>query len=57
MSAESIIRELRRENDRLIVRNHMLEERLKAEQELNNRQWKRLREAETYIQRSLGGDK
>ena len=57
MSAESIIRELRRENDRLIVRNHMLEERLKAEQELNEKQWKRLREAETYIQRSLGGDK
>ena len=53
MSAESIIRELRRENDRLIVRNHMLEERLKAEQELNEKQWKRLREAETYIQRSL----
>ena len=57
MSAESIIRELRRENDRLIVRNHMLEERLKAEQELNAKQWKRLKEAETYIQRSLGGDK
>lgn len=53
MSAESIIRELRRENDRLIVRNHMLEERLKAEQELNEKQWKRLKEAETYIQRSL----
>ena len=57
MSAESIIRELRRENDRLIVRNHMLEERLKAEQELNEKQWRRLKEAETYIQRSLGGDK
>ena len=57
MSAVSIIRELRRENDRLIVRNHMLEERLRAEQELNERQWKRLKEAETYIQRSLGGDK
>ena len=56
MSAESIIRELRRENDRLIVRNHMLEERLKAEQELNEKQWKRLKEAETYIQRSLGND-
>ena len=57
MSAESIIRELRRENDRLIVRNHMLEKQLKAEQELNEKQWKRLSEAETYIQRSLGGDK
>ena len=57
MSAESIIRELRRENDRLIVRNHMLEKQLKAEQELNEKQWKRLKEAETYIQRSLGGDK
>ena len=57
MSAESIIRELRRENDRLIVRNHMLEKQLKAEQELNEKQWKRLKEAETYIQRSLGCDK
>lgn len=57
MSAESIIRELRRENDRLVVRNHMLEKQLKAEQELNEKQWKRLKEAETYIQRSLGGDK
>ena len=57
MSAESIIRELRRENDRLIVRNHMLEKQLKAEQELNEKQWKRLKEAETYIQRSLGNDK
>ena len=57
MSAESIIRDLRRENERLIVRNHMLEEKLKEEQELNEKQWKRLREAETYIQRSLGGDK
>ena len=56
MSAESIIRELRRENDRLIVRNHMLEKQLKAEQELNEKQWKRLKEAETYIQRSLGND-
>ena len=57
MSAESIIRDLRRENERLIVRNHMLEEKLKEEQELNEKQWKRLKEAETYIQRSLGGDK
>ena len=56
MSAESVIRELRRENERLIVRNHMLEKQLKAEQELNEKQWKRLREAETYIQRSLGND-
>ena len=57
MSAESVIRELRRENERLIVRNHMLEEKLREEQELNEKQWKRLKEAETYIQRSLGGDK
>ena len=56
MSAESVIRELRRENDRLIVRNHMLEKQLKEEQELNAKQWKRLKEAETYIQRSLGND-
>ena len=56
MSAESVIRELRRENERLIVRNHMLEEKLKEEQELNEKQWKRLKEAETYIQRSLGND-
>lgn len=54
MSAESVIRELRRENDRLIVRNHMLEEKLKAEQELNAKQWKRLNEAERYIQLRLG---
>lgn len=57
MSMESIIRDLRRENERLIVRNHMLEKQLKAEKELNEKQWKRLNEAETYIQRSLGGDK
>lgn len=57
MSMESIIRDLRRENERLIVRNHMLEKQLKAAQELNVKQWKRLNEAETYIQRSLGGDK
>ena len=56
MSMESIIRGLRRENDRLIVRNHMLEKQLKEEQELNAKQWKRLKEAETYIQRSLGND-
>lgn len=54
MSNESVIRNLRRDNDRLIVRNHMLEKQLKAEQELNKKQWKRLNEAETYIQRSLG---
>lgn len=54
MSNESVIRNLRRDNDRLIVRNHMLEKQLKAEQELNKQQWKRLNEAETYIQRSLG---
>lgn len=54
MSMESVIRNLRRDNDRLIVRNHMLEKQLKAEQELNKKQWKRLNEAETYIQRSLG---
>lgn len=54
MSMESIIRDLRRENERLIVRNHMLEKQLKAEKELNEKQWKRLNEAETYIQRSLG---
>lgn len=57
MSMESIIRDLRRDNERLIVRNHMLEKQLKAAQELNEKQWKRLSEAETYIQRSLGGDK
>lgn len=57
MSMESIIRDLRRENERLIIRNHMLEKQLKAEKELNEKQWKRLNEAETYIQRSLGGDK
>ena len=57
MSAESVIRDLRRENERLIVRNHMLEKQLKAARELNEKQWKRLKEAETYIQRSLGGDK
>lgn len=57
MSMESIIRDLRRENERLIVRNHMLEKQLKAEKELSEKQWKRLNEAETYIQRSLGGDK
>ena len=57
MSMESIIRDLRRENERLIVRNHMLEKQLKAEKELNEKQWKRLNEAEKYIQRSLGGDK
>ena len=57
MSMESIIRDLRRENERLIVRNHMLEKQLKAEKELNEKQWKRLNEAETYIQRSLGNDK
>ena len=56
MSMESVIRELRRENERLIVRNHMLEKQLKEEQELNAKQWKRLKEAETYIQRSLGND-
>ena len=54
MSAESIIRELRRENERLIVRNHMLEKQLKEEQELNKKQWKRLNEAERYIQLRLG---
>lgn len=54
MSMESVIRNLRRDNDRLIVRNHMLEKQLKVEQELNKKQWKRLNEAETYIQRSLG---
>lgn len=53
MSMESVIRDLRRENERLIVRNHMLEKQLKAEQELNAKQWKRLNEAETYIQRRL----
>ena len=57
MSMESIIRDLRRENERLIVRNHMLEKQLKAEKELNEKQWKRLNEAEMYIQRSLGNDK
>lgn len=57
MSMESIIRDLRRENERLIVRNNMLEKQLKAEQELNVKQWKRLNEAERYIQRSLGNDK
>ena len=57
MSAESVIRDLRRENERLIVRNHMLEKQLKAEKELNEKQWKSLNEAETYIQRSLGCDK
>lgn len=57
MSAESIIRDLRRDNERLIIRNHMLEKQLNAEKELNEKQWKRLNEAETYIQRSLGGDK
>lgn len=57
MSMESIIRDLRRENERLIVRNHMLEKQLKAEKELNEKQWKRLNEAEAYIQRSLGNDK
>lgn len=57
MSMESIIRDLRRENERLIIRNHMLEKQLKAEKELNEKQWKRLNEAETYIQRSLGNDK
>ena len=46
MSMESVIRELRRENDRLIVRNHMLEKQLKEAAELNKRQWKRLNEAE-----------
>lgn len=54
MSMESVIRELRRENDRLIVRNHMLEKQLKAAQELNEKQWKRLNEAERYIQLRLG---
>lgn len=57
MSMESIIRDLRRENERLIIRNHMLEKQLKAAQELNEKQWKRLNEAEAYIQRSLGNDK
>lgn len=54
MSMESVIRDLRRENERLIVRNHMLEKQLKAEQELNEKQWKRLNEAERYIQLRLG---
>lgn len=54
MSMESIIRDLRRENERLIVRNHMLEKQLKAEKELNEKQWKRLNEAERYIQLRLG---
>lgn len=54
MSMESVIRNLRRENDRLLQRVKLLEKQLKAEQELNKQQWKRLHEAETYIQRSLG---
>lgn len=53
MSMESVIRELRRENDRLLQRVNLLEKQLKAEQELNSKQWKRLNEAETYIQRRL----
>lgn len=53
MSMESIIRDLRRENDRLLQRVNLLEKQLKAEQELNSKQWKRLNEAETYIQRRL----
>ena len=43
----------RRENDRLLQRVNLLEKQLKAEQELNAKQWKRLNEAETYIQRRL----
>lgn len=53
MSMESIIRDLRRENDRLLQRVNILEKQLKAEKELNEKQWKRLNEAETYIQRRL----
>lgn len=47
------MRDLRRENDRLLQRVNLLEKQLKAEQELNSKQWKRLNEAETYIQRRL----
>ena len=53
VSAESVIRDLRRENARLLQRVNLLEKQLKAETELNAKQWKRLNEAETYIQRRL----
>lgn len=53
VSAESVIRDLRRENARLLQRVNLLEKQLKAAQELNAKQWKRLNEAERYIQRRL----